>query len=188
MGFNPMDPLGLFEGTTTHQDVVKPAYDGLLEGQVVSWDEVALLTPQTAHDSIMTGHIIGMGPLSNYQWKYQRFSLRDLDMDGWVSTLAKYAALTPQEMNTRALQGELPKEDIEIIMGVRPGMTSEDIAKRLSMDVVRVQQIELAIKKTGTYFPPILTKDLDSLDGAHRMAALYHLYGPNLRIFAWRQV
>lgn len=167
--------------------LAEPAYNRVMVNQLFTWEELQRLTHRSAYDAIMVASFLGLTPLPQWLWRYSTFSLADLDRDGWLSTLSKYGGLRPEEMRHAVLEGRVPSSDIKALVARPELLSPEELAERLAKDVNRLQTLEGEIRATGIYYPPILgpSPKRESLDGAHRLAALYHLYGPDFKVYTW---
>ena len=178
---------------------LKPAYD-VQEG-VYNWTKVVSATPRSAQHAVMYAPFINLPALGKFSWKYTKIPVGWIN--GWVSVFYKYVGYSPSEARSRAVADEFPIGDyyelskesdywpreVELIPG-----SGGDIERResfgywLEENVAWAHRIRGEMASTGVYYPPILKSDYGGIDGVHRSAVLWSMYGPEFEIWAWVMV
>jgi len=122
--------------------------------------------------------------LSN--WRYGKYPFEDIVMkEGFIPTLSNYIGEDHKDIEIDMLEGDFPQEDIPPLFAGHNHSSTEEIAMKISNDVLRANEIVDEITSNLEYWPPTFIEGSSTMDGAHRTAALYNVLGGDGEIYAW---
>lgn len=187
----PKGPLGFPRLTDKGPLVnsVEPTID--IPPSEYNFDVLRSEQPKTAHDTetFMERVLLVRRP-DDAMFRYGKYSISNIAVEGaFIPTLSRYVGEDPQSIKGRVMDGNIPDKDISAIAGGFPrDMNRSEAAKKMMRDVERVNSIYNEIDSSGEYWPPTFEMGMSTLDGAHRVAALYHFTGMRNKIYAWELI
>lgn len=178
LGFPRITDVGPFV-----ESGIRPVHD--LEAGVYPFSELEKRQDKTAED---TERFLREKLGGKAEFKYGEFSFEEIVApNGFIPTLARYVGEEPEEIEDMIMRDTFPEDDLDALYAI-PNDDIKFIADKVSNDVRRVNDIKEQIESRGEYFPPTFERKSSTLDGAHRTAALWHIVGPDNKIYAWELI
>lgn len=175
---------------------LRPAYK--VPPGIYDWGYVTAISPQSAENATMYAHALHYLPLSCYRWQYTQVPLWKIDQDDrWYSTMAKFLYYTPGEVDEAMAARSFPLSDYAILCEEGKFYEGRELSREeeedayfafgywLKRNIKRCRWIYAEIVAFKSYYPPVLSHDYSTLNGAHRVAVLWKEFGPDFKVWAW---
>lgn len=162
-------------------DSLEPHID--VESGLYSMGELEELQDKTARDTkTFMDRVLDVSDPDDAVFRYGKYYINNIAVSGgFIPTLSRYVLDSPT-----AVRG-MHRSDLSSLSGSFPHHASREEAEdKVRRDIERVNDIYSEMEDEGGYWPPTFDPESSTLDGAHRVAALYHFTGLQNKIYAWR--
>jgi len=162
-----------------------PQYD--IAERMYTSEELKRIAPITAESVFRILELDYQLSPAECQWEYTFTPLERLTaVNPFTITVLKYVDVDPDEVERYIEENLIPEKDLEDLVADWRRAPKYILVEKIRSDIERVNKIISHLKHDGMYYPPVVDDSGDVIDGAHRIAAISHLYEPYQRIYYWK--